>query len=261
MKLTFYGTCQTTAIASAIRKAMPQCEVKSYGFGRDAVPNDGLDCDAFIYQPTINHPEYRVAEILAALPARCRVVSIPYMYFLGYFPDHCCNGKLNAKTISATNRFGLFPYGHARLNEMAGMPLDEVVKAASLHNFLAVDYMASRLDYSQGILHEREAECSVRVANYIWQHYREERLFETVDHPTSAMFNHVLSQLCPMLNLPMVAMRRATQANDVIFPCVANAFEFKFPLECGYGNPYQAVDLREYLRAYFAALFPKEVAQ
>ena len=51
-------------------------------------------------------------------------------------------------------------------------------------------------------LKEREQECTIKVADFIQQHWRDKRLFFSMNHPSNEVLNEVVKQVNKLLTLP-----------------------------------------------------------
>jgi hypothetical protein len=218
--LIVYGNCQADAITLALRK--------------DAVVQNLYDVS---YYRSFDHPtegtialEERVVRncsllceqhdrqafpLQEMLPAHCVTVKFPAVDLNVLWPFNCVN-PYNAPE-PPTFPFGRFAYGdRAIVNAIdRGMSADDVL-----------DYYLNRWDdykvdldrllkLEQARLAARDARCDVQIADFVLSRFRKERLFWTINHPTTVLIREVIDRLLHACGKAQPALEDADMENTL----------------------------------------------
>jgi hypothetical protein len=271
INVTVYANCQGAAILEILRRAV--CVPMTTRFyvnfrwinANLPVPERELrETEVFIYQPLDNHGHCNSDYWISHLPERCIKVSFPYLYFLGYHPDYTVD-PLNIKTIGEGRPFGLFPYASSRLMELireSQLSAEDILQASRGEEFLSSNFIAEQTLESLRILRQKERTTTIKIADFIEQHFCSVRLFHTVNHPANVIFEVLLSQMLKHLPMPSsltpasaTAGRELLDSTTVpIFPCVAKHFSMSFE-DRPVANA-ERLSYEEYYRLYFSTLYP-----
>lgn len=197
--------------------------------------------------------------IINFIGINCKKVSIPNVFFKGYFPqlgpnpnNPCIGSKYNAE--------GLFPYGDENIRSMlaAGMDASQILKHISAKDFYHQDDVKRKAELSIQELKEREQKCDVKISDFIEQHYKEHRLFYVPNHPTNFVIKELACRILSYLGYKNCTMNiKNIPENDnlevPIYPSVARALDLKFNTKytC-FCRAYDSnpVDLEGYVTAY-----------
>lgn len=170
--------------------AQYDCELYT-NYIKEPVPEEKIaTCDLFLHQ----HLEAKWGNLasgvlLGKLPGKARHLCIPNMFFKGYWP--LWSGEKG------------FDYRCMYLDELvaAGLPPKETVMLYLRSN---MDRKYDLLDLvSQSIEHEREREqhTPIKYMDLLLANYREQRLFNTVNHPGKLLMDHVAAGVLEALGL------------------------------------------------------------
>ncbi|MEM1170387.1 MAG: WcbI family polysaccharide biosynthesis putative acetyltransferase [Cyanobacteria bacterium P01_H01_bin.35] len=170
----------------------------------------------FIYQPLDSkHGHCSTEYILKKLPSDCISISLPRLYFKGYWPQHDSNpfNKANKE-----NFHGLFPYGDKNVNLMMnqGFSKDKILKEISGKDFYNPDYLLENIDYTLTELSKREANTDVKVSDFIRENYRKYQLFHTINHPTDIVGLEVANQILIKLNMSPISQGVKPKHREVL---------------------------------------------
>ncbi len=193
MNIFVYANCQGQAFSTFWQKSLPDVQIRHVEnwlalSGEKPVEtfmNDVRNADVFIYQPiSAQHgflsTDPEVDGILGATRSGCRHLSFPYLYNDALWPCF-----LDGPLVS----------NGAVIDPMLeqGATLDDVLRA---YDRGAIDFRyQARLANTLEMLAARELETDVRVAKFIEDGFQSHEYFFTQNHPSTAVFLHVLSQL------------------------------------------------------------------
>ena len=157
----------------------------------------------FIYQPVKDiHGNRSTQHILSKLPSDCQCISFPPLYFKGYFPQYCKN-PVN-KVINPNYPFGIFPHGDLNIISMLeqGKSVAEIIETLSAPDFYSQDFLLANLNETLEELARRESQLSIKVSDFIKEHYQQYYLFHTQNHPTDILGIYVVNQILKLINIP-----------------------------------------------------------
>lgn len=177
--------------------------------------------DVFIYQPINDkYGEKSTAHLLKLLPAHCKTIAFPYVYNDALwtvvhdgvdFRGRQAIDELRAQGKSITEVLNLFESGG----------IDFRQRERFVHSILA--------------LKEREAQCDVVVSNFLVDHVSKQKLFLTQNHPTTAVFVHLVNQMIRLLGydgavsadgLPLNLAKLPGEWFHTQYDCDSFGFEF-----------------------------------
>ncbi len=147
---------------------------------KEPIPDDMIgDCALFLYQYLKPRwGELASDRLLAKLPDGARSLCVPNLFFKGYWP--LWSGKQG------------FDYRCSLLDDVIdlGLPPEETV-LLFLHTDVAKHNPLSLVSATIEQEREREKHTPVKYLDVILKNYREQRIFNTVNHPGSLLMNHV----------------------------------------------------------------------
>ncbi len=161
----------------------------------DDIPCESLEnCHLFLYQRLGEQwGEHATEKLLQKLPASAHTLEIPNMFFNGYWP------LWTNKTRMA--------YGDLLLEELCARPLTPV---EILHLYLKGNLFA-KFDIDALRQSSREKEIAkeqhqpFKTLHFIDEHWREELLFYTINHPAPKLSLYVADKVLQHLDLGIVA--------------------------------------------------------
>ena len=227
----------------------------------------------FIYQHVTIANKYSIKlatkTIVAQLSNVCKTISIPNLYFKGYFPQDIKN-KRNVLIGSKWHLNGVVSYGDFVLESF----FEKNKSEAELEDYLLSDelflkeYVILQAEGSLNELKRREQECDIIISDYVEENYKTSYLFYTPNHPTNelthALCNRILSRLDILPNDTYVQLPQNDKIELVIYPAVYKHLNLTFTkttfTPCKSLNK-EPVDVLNYARnyGYFCFLeYPKE---
>ena len=191
-----------------------------------------------IYQPLDSkHGDCSTEYILNKLPSDCISISLPRLYFKGYWPQHDSNpfNQGNEKGFH-----GLFPYGDTNVNSMMNEVLsqEKIIQEISKKDFYNREELLKNIDYTLSELSKRETNTDIKISDFIRDNYRKYRLFHTINHPTDVLGLEVANQILSKLNMPPISEGTKPQYKEVlgrlqvpIYPSVIDGLDLTFVSE------------------------------
>jgi hypothetical protein len=148
------------------------------------------EADLVIYQPLsdvyncYSTNKQNPDSFFRLLKDECKTVSFPRIHNNALFP-----------IFHKNDRKQLF-YGTIKNN------IDSLHHLAYLYKNDLIDYdFDGRMNNNYRVSKEKEADCDVQIADFIYNNVSNHKLFLTQDHPTSFVFNKLTSLICEQLDL------------------------------------------------------------
>lgn len=194
-----HANCQGDPLRDLLLRspAFRECyTLKKYtNFLKEQVPGADIDqADVFLYQHVdAGWGDLASDAILARLKPGCRVLCLPNLYFLPYWPL-----LIRDPDFDFSDRF---------LDKLIAMGLS---KAEILHVYLRPN-LAEKYDLdalaapSLDKERRKEARTPIRLLDSILARFRRERLFLTVNHPSKALCVEIADAVLDFLDLPPLA--------------------------------------------------------
>lgn len=135
-------------------------------------------------------------------------------------------------------------YRNMSSNQILSIVLDE--------NFIKKDMILNNAKKSIESLYERELSCNIQIAGYIEEHYKEEQLFYSFNHPNERLLNEYVNRIIEYLgyarqdfSLVDILLQCGTlKGHDIpVYPCVIKALGLKKYETEFYPNRYQNAGL------------------
>ncbi len=191
-----HANCQGEPLA-ALLAASPEFNarwrIRHYtNYTREAIaPEDLRAATLFLYQRLgPGWGEFASDALLARLSPRCAALCVPNMFFKGYWPFW---------TSDSPMEFGDFLLDRL-IESGAGKP--EILRVylhgpvEKMADFAAI--VSATLDLEQ----KKEQGCALDTANLVEARWREEQLFQTVNHPDKTLLLHTADGILARLGLP-----------------------------------------------------------
>ena len=130
----------------------------------------------------------------------CQLISFPSIYFSGYTPEinylRFIGGAINSFSdyhdINVLSYFVKNPVTCLQ-NSLAQYQADD---------YYSPDEVLDNAANTLLNLKEREQDCTIKVGGFIQQHWRDKRLFFSMNHPSNEVLNEVVKQVSEQLTLP-----------------------------------------------------------
>ncbi len=177
--------------------------------------------DLFIYQPLKDqHGDLSTNALLPRLSNHCVRVGFPYLYFKGYYPQTVDNPLARP---SSRYPYGQFSYGDRFMIELfeAGKSDQEIVDQLSRIDFFEKDRLQSEAEQSLTELAKRESQLEIKISDFIRRNYQHQRLFDTLNHPTSLIGLEVTNQILQMIDLPHLPKNRCDRYQTKASPLIS----------------------------------------
>lgn len=186
--------------------------------------NNGYDC-RFATENMIG--------MMREIAPNLKIIKIPNLFFDVYFPQ---GGHMPNRHNVLVNELGagVFPYPDLILDDLSkrysGYEIKEIVTYMGLFDktFL-VNYVSYRLSE----LEVRERECDIKMLDYIQEHYREEQLFYSRNHPINKVIKELTIRILSYMGLSNridyeEEIPSLDQWQEFIYPSVFAGLELKF---------------------------------
>lgn len=196
-----HANCQGTPLARLLA-ASPDFAARwrirhCINYTREAVPGEALaGCTLFLYQRLGEQwGELASDRLLARLAPGVTALCLPNLFFKGYWPLWT-----NASTMH---------FGDIYLDYLTdqGLSLAEILHVYLRGNLAEVYDLEALIAKSQALERERERGTILALADYVEEHWREEQLFATVNHPGPKLMRMVADAVLAALDLPPLEPR------------------------------------------------------
>lgn len=243
-----YGNCQLSFVYEYLKANFPHKYeyhlITNYLVieGKMSFPVEiAKQADLFIYQPLNGHGEYDTDYIKSNyLKNSCQLISSPYLYFLGYFPDYIQDPR-NKDTITPQIPYGIFPYGSQRLIDLIteGKSVPQIIEQSYGDDFIPKNLIFEKLHQSLSILRNKETMTDIKLADFIEHNYQKHHLFYSVNHPTNFLLKAYIKQILRKMNLSTKKIKNnpffhkeffTNWTNGIIYPCVAKTLNLEFDI-------------------------------
>lgn len=208
MKVVIFANCQSGAIGRTLQESSAFNRAYEWIFVPPVQMLNDEDkiqhllqstkmADVFIYQEVDNFnwpSQLKSKYLLDLLKPKCKAISIPSMYFDGYFP-HLATMQGRSGPLNKVHDYFIaagFVYGMSR-SQVKEMILSDSLYSASL--------ASQFVDNSLSELEKREAHLDVKISTYIKDHYQKRKLFNQFNHPKREVIEYVCSEILTKLGV------------------------------------------------------------
>lgn len=205
---------------------------------------------------------YATENIRRLFNAQRQLIVIPVLYFDLYFPQTIHQNAAN--TLLSEVGILSFPYGDCILNELSKKySVEDIIKIVCLDNLFSAKLLQWIYDTRLKEMQDREELCDVRIYDYIIQHFREEQLFYSKNHPTKKVFIEFGNRLLSKLGfndgkIEQIRMPVLDGWQEIIYPSVAFYYGFYFDKTMYLDHIIdEECDLEEILRLYLFSICGK----
>jgi hypothetical protein len=183
------------------------------------------DCDVLIYQPLrSDHGKLSEEHIRGSIVAQgATAISFPYVFNSGMY-------SLAHAPRASGREYGRIYGQECVTGLLESHPLHTVLE---LYREGQIDFgLATRFSSCMDELRQREQTTDIKLSAYIGRNYRQRKLFLSHNHPATALFLHILSQIRDLVRLPLSLDRIDTQNDNLA------------ALPVPYGSPISPYDRR-----------------
>lgn len=208
-KFTIYGNCQGPALAKTLLEYADFKENFDYAPLKSIQTLELTDienvietiqkCDLIIYQPISTNYRIRelsTARILLHTNKNSILVSLPSLYFNGYFPHiDTLDGRLSI--LNFVHDY-IMIYGY-----LLGLEQHEIIELIKSEDFYDEELSNRLLKKSISDLKKREVKngVDIRVSDYIADNYRSQKLYNHFNHPKRPVYEFIASKILDMLGM------------------------------------------------------------
>jgi len=222
-------------------------------------------CDLFIHEDIRpdNPFGYKLSDdYLVPKLKNCKNITVPHLFGLGkgFFPqDGGGNLPENKPLRNGRENNGMFPHRDNIIEQglADGMSPDDIIAHSKEDVFTKEEIVENFNTYIDKIK-SRESSWDIKVSSFIIDHYREEKLFYDLGHPTEIVIIYIAKKLLELLELDVeedLTCRPLNDFEEPVYPCVKRALGLKW------NNQYirkgvrgrkftKNMDLDEYIREY-----------
>lgn len=217
----------------------------------------------FIYQNVSDKNNYgkKLATedlVLKCLNKNCKTVSIPFVYFKGYFPQYIKNKR--------DSKLGLCPYGDRIIQDFCemGKSTEWILERVKKEDLFSETEIQNNLDETIQELRRREEKCDIKILDWILENYQKQYLFYSPNHPTNMCFKELVRRILQYLGYQnLIIETEGIMKSDIIkcciYPSVYKLLGLKFPMEkfrfhSKLGNEDT---LEDYIKKYIEYNFPE----
>ena len=202
------------------------------------------------------------------IPEQTKIVTIPNIYFDGYFPQYIRNNR-NIDTDKHVS--GRFPHGDRFIDEIMensemNPNVENILDRICMTDFLSAEKINDAIESSFEELHRREWICDLKIADYVEENFSEQQLFYSPNHPisnvmiemTRRILNFIGFKSMTFLNLDKILIEQDLNysliGQDIpIYPSVLNQLNLKSHAKTYWANIYLwnfHADFRTFSREY-----------
>ena len=158
------------------------------------LPYDILaQADLFIFQPiSSDRGKYSTDELLKTLKPSCKAISFVYIYNYSFWETLAfSDGDFDIGTLGM--KYALLNHKPITEARESGMTFEQI--EASIRNETFDWRFKERYEESQRILREKEANCTIKVADFIDTYHKTQPLFYTHNHPSMFFLRYVSKEI------------------------------------------------------------------
>lgn len=190
-----HANCQGEALRPLLESSPAfarHFRIRQYlNYTRQEIAEADLDhCTLFLYQRLA--PRWgtlSTEQILPRLPAACRAIEIPNLFFKGYWPFWTRSERINFEDSLLESLLD------------KGLTPEEVLHLYTRGEASLLGDVAAVAEDSLAREEAKEADSPIRCAPLLRERWREEQLFITVNHPGRTLLFHQTDQLLRLLGL------------------------------------------------------------
>ena len=263
-KIVVYGNCQSEAIA----RTLLECEEFAYIYEWVTTPfvhNIRTDeqknqlhsavktADVFIFQHVSElgwNKEISTNYLITILKNDCDVISIPSLYFDGYFPHLSTMDGVVGPLNLVHDYFIASSY-------VLNLSVEQVIASMSSDDLYSQSQAEYYVESSIGNLFLRESEVDIKVAEYIKDNYKRVKLFNQFNHPTRNLIEYVCSRIIIKVSAiePCFTRKNSGYLDGIrapIYPSLKKGLSLSFTdIELYYGKNGGEYNLSQLVIAFY----------
>jgi len=259
-KITFYANCQGIAIAKTLQENSAFAD--SY-YWEKIEPIQNLKAahvpsviktistaDVIVYQAISNRgrpSELSSQSVLQHAKRDAKLISIPSLYFDGYFPHLSSMNGLKG----VLNLVHDYCIAYAYCKGIGASDCFEMLQSEDLYSpELSKSLFEKSLDNLKR--RERQEQLDISISNYIEENFRNKKLFNQFNHPTRKIFEFISNQIIERLSIEQIAYDTSSQRgylDAIITPIYRSTYHslgLRFEEDF---ETYWTVDSKQYAQA------------
>lgn len=216
-------------------------------------------------------------EIINKFELNCQIIIVPNLFGCNLFWPQLRSGKVRERKRAWEKHIGENRIREIddmyQLNIIRSMDYDdeyiesvfekesvsEIVKSILENDLYRKDDILDNFKKQMMKIQEREKNCSIKIADYIWENYQNIQLFYEPTHPTNALIIEKGKRILKILGIPEFDCEIESKMDGyelIIYGCVRKALGLKFSQK--YIRKHQkectlhgyAMDITDYVEAY-----------
>lgn len=204
-------------------------------------------CDLLITQIISNENKFNVElsnnSIYQMLDTNCKILTIPSLYFKGYFPQAIRNNTPFQKEI--------FPWRDKFVDSlfMKEKNINKILEIIKNESYISPTEIEDNINESFNELEKREKLLDITISDYIKLYYKEKQLFYDPYHPCNFLIKEIAIRILKFLNIQDITFKNE-QIFDIdinynlcggsipIYPFVIKTLRLKQYEKISYPNRY-----------------------
>ena len=173
---------------------------------------------------------YEVSDeyIRSNLGEAVREIKIPHLYGISrmFFPQVITlNDNGNEALNGGTDTDGIFLYGDSVIEDCVnkGMNTDEIISFCMGDMAIPEEEVLTNYESSINKVRSREALWDIKIADFIEENYRKDKLFYDPGHPTNVVMEYIAREVLLILGITpneLICNKRMDAHEKCVYPCV-----------------------------------------
>lgn len=264
--IVLYGNCQLGIMSRLLNQHYSDIfnviQITNFDIIRNkiSIPTIFTKAEILIYQPLKGYGNYDSEWIIKNMvPKKCKLISMSYLYFSGYFPDYH-KSDLNSKTISAKYPYGLFPYCQKKISQQIekNINIGEIIENSKLDSWISNQEIIDNCESTLKYLENQEISLDISTVDFIRNNFKKYKLFHTVNHPSNILLQFVIDQICKKLDLPKIILDEIEYLGgftSIIYPCVTKSLGLEFNIKSWTYDGNKYISYEDWIIDYNYILF------
>lgn len=139
------------------------------------------------------------------LPKDIKEIIMPHLYSLGagFFPHAKEKNDKNAALLNGAYENGMFPFKDCIIEECVkrDMNAEEIYEYAMRDNIMPRKYIVDNFNEYIKKIERRESAWDIKILGFILEHYKKEKLFFDMGHPTNIVLKSVALKILEYLGI------------------------------------------------------------
>ncbi len=146
------------------------------------------------------HPKLSTKNILQKLKDGSKLIQIPNLYFVGYFP------QLKTEQENSSNLEKIFPTEDKYIDEIMSNSemnpdVEKILDTICDGNFLSAEEIQAAIDKSMNEYKKREWFCDIKMSDYIEDNFRDQQVCYSPNHPMAFVVFELVHRILKFLGI------------------------------------------------------------